>query len=104
MKTKHYSLAQGASGIVTENLAVGIFHYFGPHIICQYIKLCKTKGSVSLCSKSCTISGNRLLHNLTSARNYSLRVELDDFEGETRYQCEWLPWGCRLVARGECLQ
>ncbi len=29
--------------------------------------------------------GNRLLHALTSCREYSLRVELEDFEGETRY-------------------
>ena len=31
-------------------------------------------------------SGNRLLHNLTSGtRNYSLRIDMEDFEGETRF-------------------
>ncbi len=31
------------------------------------------------------LSGNRLLHTLTSSRNYSLRIDLGDFEGNTAY-------------------
>ncbi len=34
---------------------------------------------------STCISGNRLLHNLTSARVYSLRIDLEDFGNETRF-------------------
>ncbi len=30
-------------------------------------------------------AGNRRLHILTSTKNYSLRIELEDFEGNTRY-------------------
>ncbi len=32
-----------------------------------------------------SLPGNRLLHNLTSSRNYSLRVDMEDFEGNTSY-------------------
>ncbi len=31
------------------------------------------------------VSGNRLLHSLTSTRNYTLRIDLEDFEGNNRY-------------------
>ena len=31
------------------------------------------------------VSGNHLLHNMTSSRKYILRVDLEDFEGNTRY-------------------
>ncbi len=32
-----------------------------------------------------SVSGNRMLHTLTSTRNYSLRFDLQDFEGNSRY-------------------
>ena len=35
--------------------------------------------------KPCSVSGNRLLHNLTSSRNCSLRIDMEDFEGEARF-------------------
>ncbi len=33
----------------------------------------------------CPVSGNGLLHTLTSSRNYRLRVDLEDFDGNTAY-------------------
>ncbi len=32
-----------------------------------------------------SVVGNRLLHNMTSSRKYSLRIDLEDFEGNTSY-------------------
>ncbi len=32
-----------------------------------------------------SVSGNCLLHTLTSGREYSLRIDMQDFEGNTRY-------------------
>ncbi len=32
-----------------------------------------------------SISGDELLHALTSAKEYSLRIDMDDFEGNTAY-------------------
>ena len=34
---------------------------------------------------SYSVSGNRLLHALTGARNYRLRIDLEDFEGNRRF-------------------
>ncbi len=31
------------------------------------------------------VSGNRLLHNMTSSRNYSLRIDLEDFQNEAMF-------------------
>ncbi len=32
-----------------------------------------------------SVSGNRLLHSLTSSRSYSLRIDLADFENNTAF-------------------
>ncbi len=36
-------------------------------------------------SANYSVSGNGMLHNLTSSRTYSLRVDLEDFNGNTAY-------------------
>ena len=35
-------------------------------------------------SNTFAISGNRLLHKMTSCKNYDLRVDMEDFDGKTR--------------------
>ena len=38
------------------------------------------------CSEmSCFMTGNNMLQDITSRRNYQLRIDLEDFQGETRH-------------------
>lgn len=50
----------------------------------ETIQLNKTLRITKLYSLS-PISGNYLLHTLTSFRKYSLRIDLEDFEGNTAF-------------------
>ncbi len=46
-------------------------------------KICNNKTLIY--SSTSFVPGNRLLHNLTFSRNYSLRVDLEDFENNTAF-------------------